>query len=71
MPIYEYTCEACGRDFEELVRSSDETISCPDCESTDVKRQMSAASFKSSGKYASSAGSGCSGCGGGSCSSCH
>jgi hypothetical protein len=32
---------------------------------------MSAASFKSGGKYTSSSSSGCASCSGGSCSTCH
>jgi len=41
MPIYEYRCEACGRTFEELVRTSNEKVSCPSCASPDVKRLLS------------------------------
>ncbi len=40
MPIYSYQCNACGHQFETLVRSS-ETPSCPACESTDLARQLS------------------------------
>lgn len=40
MPIYPYQCNACGHQFETLVRSS-ETPSCPACESTDLRRQLS------------------------------
>jgi putative FmdB family regulatory protein len=48
MPIYEYECGGCGRVFEEIVRSSDETICCPDCQSEDVNKLMSAPSAFSS-----------------------
>src|ERR1044071_3407286 len=41
MPIYEYRCGACDRTFEELLRSSNEKISCPSCASPDVKRLLS------------------------------
>ena len=43
MPIYEYRCATCGRDFEELlVRRSDEAdVKCPACGSRQVSRQMS------------------------------
>ena len=71
MPIYEYICEKCDHDFEELVMSKSEVICCPKCKSDQVRRQMSAASFKSGGDFSSSAGSSCSGCTSGNCSSCH
>ena len=71
MPIYEYSCGECGKEFEELVMSSDETICCPECKSEHVERLMSAASFKSNGNFSSNAGPSCSGCSSSSCSSCH
>jgi putative FmdB family regulatory protein len=72
MPIYEYRCMKCKKDFEYLVFGSEKEVECPACKSKKVKRNMSACSFKSDGGYSSSAGSsGCSSCGGGSCSSCH
>lgn len=40
MPLYGYECNACGREFETLVRSS-EAACCPSCESTDLTRQLS------------------------------
>ncbi len=40
MPIFAYHCEACGKDFETLVRA-DESATCPACESADVTRQLS------------------------------
>ena len=77
MPIYEYHCKKCDLAFEELVRSSTETIHCPKC-SGKVKRLLSActshsASGGSSSSSSASSGSsgGCGGCHGGSCSGCH
>lgn len=34
MPMYEYHCEQCGAEFEELVSSStrDSEVECPECE---------------------------------------
>lgn len=40
MPIYGYECNACGHEFETLVRSSD-TPTCPACGSADLKKQLS------------------------------
>ncbi|HTT12970.1 MAG TPA: zinc ribbon domain-containing protein [Burkholderiaceae bacterium] len=40
MPIYEYSCHACGREFEALVRSS--TVpACPHCQSTYLEKRLS------------------------------
>jgi putative FmdB family regulatory protein len=41
MPIYEYHCAKCGKNFERLVRSAKETVSCPDCGGKRTKRQLS------------------------------
>ncbi len=41
MPIYEYVCMECESHFEELVRSSGQEVSCPDCESAKVVKQFS------------------------------
>lgn len=74
MPIYEFRCDACGSDFEELVRSSGEQVPCPDCGSDDVGRKLSVFAFKSVGSTrpsASSAHSSCSGCASGNCSGCN
>ena len=55
MPIYEFCCNDCRHEFEEvflpnLVRSLDsETIECPVCGSTNVTRILSAGSFRPQG----------------------
>ncbi len=41
MPIYGYECNKCGKEFEKLVRASDEASACPSCESGDLTRQLS------------------------------
>jgi len=43
MPIYEYLCEDCGREFEELVRSAGASreVACPKCGGRNVGRQVS------------------------------
>ena len=40
MPIYEYHCEACGSDFELLVRQGKE-LECPECSSLKLLKQWS------------------------------
>lgn len=72
MPIYEYLCKKCKKEFECLVLGNSSDVRCPECNAKRVERLMSAASFKSNGKYVSSASSsGCASCSGGTCSSCH
>lgn len=40
MPIYEYTCQDCRREFETLVRSG--TVpQCPQCHSTQLEKKLS------------------------------
>jgi putative FmdB family regulatory protein len=43
MPLYEYTCDECGRTFELLVRS-DGTAACPHCGSLRLQQLISAPS---------------------------
>ena len=40
MPIYEYHCRGCGRDFETLVRNS-ETPACTHCSGEDLEKKLS------------------------------
>ncbi len=45
MPIYEYECETCGEQFERLFLSLSRVpaeIHCPACQSTGVRRRVSA-----------------------------
>ncbi len=82
MPIFEYKCADCGKEFEELVFNRDECPPCPACESEKTGKLMSACKFKTGGgapDYAdmgaapsapSSSSSSCAGCSGGDCSSC-
>ena len=43
MPLYEYHCNSCGEEFEKMVRFSQAELPqpCPNCQSTDTKRQLS------------------------------
>ncbi|MDR1659125.1 MAG: zinc ribbon domain-containing protein [Desulfovibrio sp.] len=74
MPIYEYLCEKCGNEFEELVFGED-VPSCPQCGKKTTRRLMSRpARYRdgsSGGEGVSSGSSGrCGGCSGGNCASC-
>ena len=43
MPIYEYTCQDCSKQFEKLVRSmtANVEVKCPQCGGTHVKKGWS------------------------------
>ncbi len=74
MPIYEYHCEKCSKNFEFLVLGCDKP-ECPTCKRSDVNKMMSSCTFFSKGgngmTSTSSAGtSSCSGCASTNCSSC-
>lgn len=50
MPIYEYRCNACGRELEKIQRMSDEPLTdCPDCGSGELRRLVSAPGFRLKG----------------------
>lgn len=75
MPIYEFHCDDCQRDFEELVFNSSHKVACPDCGGENCEKLMSAASFRSKGAdgatvSSSAGGGGCSGCAATSCAGC-
>lgn len=44
MPIYEITCQECGKSGETLVLSSRDALVCPACGSTRTTKMMSAPS---------------------------
>jgi len=73
VPVYEYICDQCQHEFEELVLSDDDTIACPRCDSPHASKLLSKFAFKTSGGFRStSARSSCAGCtpGPGGCSGC-
>jgi putative FmdB family regulatory protein len=51
MPIYEFICKECKQPFEKLVRSASliPTVTCPNCGSHDVQKELSIFATKSSG----------------------
>jgi len=50
MPIFEYTCKSCGREFEALVRPGT-TATCPACQSTDLEKLLSLPAVHSTGTH--------------------
>ncbi|MEZ4862327.1 MAG: zinc ribbon domain-containing protein [Caldilineaceae bacterium] len=54
MPIYEFICQECGSEFEQIMSfSATKLPHCPRCNSTNVQRQVGrpAIHFKGSGWY--------------------
>ncbi len=71
MPMYEYVCVKCGKDFEVRLSMAESETSkppCPSCGSRSAERQISATNFSmGSGGSGSDFSSGGSSCSGGSC----
>jgi putative FmdB family regulatory protein len=62
MPLYVYHCNECGDDFEKMVRFSEADLvqPCPDCQSQDTKKKISAvASFSATLGSSSNSSSSC------------
>ena len=51
MPLRDYVCEACGHRQEELIRRTEDELdlSCAECGSRDLTRQLSAPSLAGGG----------------------
>lgn len=74
MPIYEYVCLDCKKEYE-ILRSfneSDQPMDCDDCGGENVKRKLSVAYAHSGGSAVSgmSGGGGCGSCSSTNCGSC-
>lgn len=70
MPIYEFVCMKCESHFEDLVVMGGDYPSCPDCDSSNVRKLLSV--FTSHGtaeqpSFGGPTGGGGGGCCGGSC----
>ncbi|MBE0622907.1 MAG: zinc ribbon domain-containing protein [Burkholderiales bacterium] len=42
MPIFEYQCASCGKEFEVLVRNSSPAPACPACSGSELRKKLSA-----------------------------
>mgnify|MGYP006290625835 CR=1 FL=1 len=73
MPLYEYVCNNCEDLFEKLLRMDNglKKITCPKCESDNVRKKFSTFGMKSGGQFVSSKGCSCGNCSGGNCHSCN
>jgi putative FmdB family regulatory protein len=47
MPIFEYACKACGKEFEALVLATTPAPACPACKGTELEKLISRAAIKS------------------------
>ncbi|MXZ34360.1 MAG: zinc ribbon domain-containing protein [Acidobacteria bacterium] len=63
MPIYEYECGDCGRQFERIVYRTSSAATCDSCGSTRVEKRYSAFAVGASDSLGSEAPSGCTTCG--------
>ncbi|MBN1503517.1 MAG: zinc ribbon domain-containing protein [Candidatus Eisenbacteria bacterium] len=73
MPIYEFKCSVCGKEFEKLCPvGKDRGVRCPECGASKTERLFSVFGVRSSGRTTGTSGSksSCSTCGDGSCSIC-
>lgn len=64
MPIYEYVCKDCKEHFEQILPSANSTmtVKCKKCGSLNVKKTISAGSFRMSGGSSSIPSGALSGC---------
>lgn len=71
MPLYEFHCDDCGSDFEDLVPYGTQALPCPACGGGRVKRRVSVCGFSVGGRMTTTASSpSCTGCSATSCSTC-
>lgn len=62
MPIYEYRCGQCGKEFEQLVLSDTEEVACAHCQGTQVRKLVSVCAFSVGSSFKSTASSACGSC---------
>jgi putative FmdB family regulatory protein len=62
MPLYEYRCLDCARQFETLVTASREPV-CPQCEGRRLEKQLSVFAVSTGGRDATPASGACGTCG--------
>lgn len=75
MPIYEYKCKSCSKEFSIYFSSYDAgEITCPNCGSKEIKKCISSITHIKKGdggeEMGSSSSSSCSSCSSNNCSSC-
>lgn len=63
MPIFEYRCTACGKQFEELVKKYDDAVACPRCGGA-AQRLYCGQMYSATGKQTKKCSGNCKTCGG-------
>jgi len=65
MPLFEYVCQDCKKEFEKIVPRHDSPANCPKCDSVRVEKQLSVFAVSGSGSQSESfdAAPGCGRCG--------
>jgi len=72
MPIYEFECQTCSHQFEQLMSASAHKPACPKCRGRKVEKLFSTFGCKSDGQFSGAAGGhSCGGCTSHNCGSCH
>lgn len=52
MPMFEYACKSCAKEFEALVRPNTAAPSCPACQSHELDKLISIPAVKSESTHA-------------------
>lgn len=63
MPILQYRCSACGKQFDELVKKFSDEVRCPDCGAA-AQRLYCGEMFTSTGKPSKKCSGNCKTCNG-------
>src|SRR5256886_17619509 len=65
MPIYEYRCTHCEKEFEKYVSGPATAVACPVCASSNVMRKLSVFGLRAAGSFTPSSTMSTGGCCGG------
>src|SRR2546426_12772954 len=65
MPIYEYRCTHCEKEFEKYVSGPATAVACPVCASSNVMRKLSVFGLRAAGSFTTSSTMSTGGCCGG------
>ncbi len=72
MPLYEYSCQRCGKRFECLVTAGKEKdVVCDACGSADVQKMISCFGIGGGSSRLKASSSSCTSCSTKTCSTCH
>jgi putative FmdB family regulatory protein len=63
MPIFEYVCKDCGREFEKIVPRYDSHVDCAHCSGGNVEKQLSVFAVVGGSSSSEASESGCGRCG--------